>query len=53
MKYLPVFDLDANILEFNFDLYAEIELFKHLNLDLEHSKLLDFRDLFIIEFKRK
>lgn len=53
MKYLPVFDLDAKILELNFDLSAEIEQFKHFNTELAHSKLLDFQDLFIIEFRRK
>lgn len=53
IKYLPVFNLDAKMIEWNFDLYAEIENFKILNPELEHSKLLNFQDLFIIEFKRK
>lgn len=53
IKYLPVFDLDATIIEWNLDLYAEIENFKQLNPELEHSKLLNFQDLFVIEFKRK
>lgn len=52
-KYLNVFDLEAKILELKSNLLAEIEQFKILNPKLENSKLLDFSDLFIIEFSQK
>jgi hypothetical protein len=50
---MEVFDLNARILEFTSDLCVNIEEFIALNPELRHSKLLDFRDLFLVEFTRK
>ena len=51
-KYIDVFDLNAKIVEFSPELNRQIEDFKSINPELSQSNLLDFRDLFIIEFTR-
>ena len=51
-KYIDVFDLNAKIVEFSPELHRQIEEFKSINPELSQSNLLDFRDLFIIEFTR-
>lgn len=53
IKYLNVFGLEARILEVTSELADEIKHFKNLNPELTNSRLLDFSDLFIIEFKIK
>ena len=53
IKYLNVFDLNAEVIEFPSELNQLIEEFKDMNPELTHSSLLNFSDLFIIEFTRK
>ena len=52
MKYLNVFDLDARIVEMSSEFFVVLEEFKNLNPELKYNKLLDFNDLFIVEFTR-
>ena len=48
-----MFNLDAKIVEKDSSLNAAIEEFKSLNQSLQNSTLLNFQDLYIIEFTRK
>ena len=53
ISYLNMFNLDAKIVEKDSSLNAAIEEFKSLNQSLQNSTLLNFQDLYIIEFTRK
>lgn len=53
ISYLNMFNLDAKIVEKNSSLNAAIEEFKSLNQSLQNGTLLNFQDLYIIEFTRK
>ena len=53
IKYLSIFDLDAEIIEFSPELKLSIKEFNELNPELSLSNLNNFQDLFIIEFKKK
>lgn len=48
-----MFNLDAKIVEKDSSLNAAIDKFKSLNPLLQNSTLLNFQNLYIIEFTRK
>lgn len=53
IKYLDLFDLYAEIIDFPPELNQSLNDFKELNPELSLGNLLNFKDLYIIEFKKK